>query len=442
MGVLQRARNLLPRRKSTEPRDSIPPSWPIEWFQMGRSPTVISSTCGVVEACVSAYAQTIAQCPIRHYRIDENGVKTVLTNTVAHRLLNKPNSVQTRSDLNLNLVNSILKQGNGYIVGDGDTPRSHTQLTLLDPRSTTVHRVESGPEFFYGTAGLFAELGDIKGRVMIPNRYVAHFRLFTPNDPLVGVTPVNYAAQSIAANNAITSHQAAFFSNMSRPSGALVTEAKLTAEQATQLRKSWEDQSKGLNSGNVPILTNGLNWQPLSITSQDAELVSAWRMTVEEVSRVFRIPPMLINNMENATFNNAEALMGFWLSSGLGFLISALEQTWMMFFNLPNDEIIQYDTEVLLRSDLETRIKSYGEGVTKGLYAPNEGRGKLGLPPKPGGDMPRVQQQMIPLDVDPTALSAQPTPSEEPEPEDEEEEEEVSTEEVEAAAQAIIGKGW
>ena len=353
----------------------------MNWFQQGYSPAVFSDTCGTVEACISAYAQTVAQCPVLHYKVDANGVKTRIPNSNVARLLARPNGYQTRSDFLLNLVNSLLKNGNAYFYGDGETPRSHTQLVLLDPRMTEAQRVAQSSEHFYRTSGEFAEMGDLINPIVIPSRYVGHFRLFTPIDPLKGVTPLSYAAQSIAANNAITSSQATFFSNMSRPSGVLSTEAKLTKEQATVLRESWEEQSKSLNNGGVPVLSNGLEWKPLSITSQDAEMVSAWRMTIEEISRVFRVPPMIINNMENATFNNAEALMSFWLSSGLGFLIGHMEEVFATFFRLPPDETITLDTTVLMRSDLQTLIKSLGEGVTKGLYSPKVGNWEDGSNP-------------------------------------------------------------
>lgn len=371
---------------------------PMNWFQLGANANNVSSTnCGVVEACVSAYAQTIAQCPIKHYKIQEDNSRIEIKSSNAYNILNNPNDYQTRSDFLMNLVHSLLKNGNSYFIGNGNTPRTHSMIALLDPRLTMPHRVSASSEYFYSTSGVFSEMAEVDSTVMIPSRFVGHTRLFTPNDPLVGVTPIEYAGASIAANNAITNHQASFFSNVSRPSGALSTDSKLNASQAAQLRKAWEEQSKGLNSGGVPILTNGLKWEAMSFSGRDSEIVDAWKMTVEEISRVFRVPPMMINNMENATFSNAEALMTFWLTSGLGFMIDHIEETFERFFNLPKDEAIELDTDVLLRTDLKARIEALGEGVLKALFTPNEARAALGLPPVEGGDTPYVQQQMIPL---------------------------------------------
>jgi HK97 family phage portal protein len=205
---------------------------------------------------------------------------------------------------------------------------------------------------------------------------------------------------SVAANESIVGHQAAFFQNMSRPSGVLSSDMDLTAEQMGQLRKAWEEHSKNLNAGGVPILGGGMKWQSISLNSQDAQLVEAWRMTVEDISRVFRVPPMLINNMENSTFQNSETLMRFWLASGLGFLINHIELAMSAFYDLDDrKEGVELDQQVLLSADTQAQMEALGTGVTKGLMAPNEGRRRLNLSPVDGGDMPLVQQQMVPVNL-------------------------------------------
>lgn len=402
-------------RKSAADVPSVPPNWPIGWFQQGLSPNQsISQSSSVVEACIAAYAQTIAQLPPRMWRSEDDGSRTLLEDNPVQRVLNKPNPYQTTSDFLLNLVYSILLRGNGYWLGDGDTPKTHSKIYILDPRQTRPVFDKYSGTLFYATGGMHTDIidFDFDDYVMVPSRYVGHVKLYTPYDPLVGVTPLQSAAASVAANNSIVNHQAAFFSNMSRPSGVLSTEMELTKEQITMLREAWNEQSKNLNSGGVPILAAGLKWEALSITSQDAELVAAWKMTVEDISRVFRVPPMLINSMENATFSNADTLMSFWLSSGLGFMIKHIEASLKAFFNLPPREYIELDTEILMRTNLEGRIKALGEAVTKGILSPNEARSREHLGPVEGGDMPRVQQQMVPLDWEIPNTARIPAPDE------------------------------
>lgn len=375
---------------------SIPSNWPVNWFQRGYP---IAPTWGggnsAVEACVAAYAQTMAQCPIYHYRHETDGSYTIIRDSNIAQIMNKPNDFQTRSDFINNLVYAILYEGNGYWFSTVD-PREADRVYMLHPKSTYPQMTEEG-DIFYSTGGQFTEIAGIREAVNIPSRFVGHVRLFTPSHPLLGVSPIQAAAASVAANNAITTHQAAFFENMRRPSGVLTTDMKLNKDQINMLREAWDEQAQKLNAGGVPILSNGLSWEALSITSQDAQLVEAWRMSVEDISRVFRIPKVIINSMENSTFSNVEQLMSFWLSSGLGFMVDAVEQTLKAFFRLPPNESIEMDTDVLLRADLEGRVNAYGSAVTKGLMAPNEARQIFRLPPVEGGDEPRVQQQMVPL---------------------------------------------
>jgi HK97 family phage portal protein len=416
------------RRKSlvNNTRDGgIPVSWPSNWFQLGYKP--LNSTGGsVIEACISAYARTVAQCPGRHYRVDEYGVKTYVPFSALSEALHQPNDFQTISDFLLNLVYQLYLNGNAYVVASED----RTKMFLLDPRQTHVSRVQGTPDVFYSTGGMFAETMSPDGsNVLIPERYVGHIRLHTPQDPLIGVTPIQAAAASVATNNAIGTHQAAFFTNASRPSGVLTTDMELTKDQMIMLRQAWEDQSKALNSGGVPILSNGIKWEAMSMSNQDAETVAALKYTVEDISRVFGVPPMMINSMENATFNNAESLMQFWLASGLGFLVNHIEKALAKLYRLPAGQGVELDTEVLLRSDLKARMEAFGDAVTKGIYSPNDVRQREGLPAVEGGNMPRVQQQMIPLDAPPnTAQLAAPSPAE---PADDEDEEDLSPEDEE-----------
>lgn len=402
MSLMSRIKTAVGLQKSAlASPSSIPASWPSNFFQRGyQQPR--NGTGSVVESCVAAYAQTIAQMPGRHYKLDADGTKTYVTNSRLARILAQPNEFQTRSDFQLNLVYSLLLNGNAYWVGNVHGSEKPGSIYLLDSNSTTAHRVRETGDIFYGSSGAFLEVADaqIDGRAMIPERFVGHLRLHTPTDPLVGVTPLANAASSVTAHQAIVNQQAAFFTNSSRPSGVLSTELDLTAEQMGQLRDAWNSHSAQLNSGGIPILGGGMKFSPMSMSSQDAQMVEAWKMTVEEISRVFRIPPMLINNLENATFQNSEALMRFWLASGLGFLINHVELSYAKYYGLdPRKEGVELDQEVLLRSDLKGQLEALGIGVTKGILSPNEARKKIGLGPAEGADSPMVQQQMVPISL-------------------------------------------
>jgi HK97 family phage portal protein len=268
----------------------------------------------------------------------------------------------------------------------------------LNPRNVNpVQDPETGDIYYWASPTYGGQYNPDTDQIF-PARDILHLRInVDPNQPLKGTSPIMAAAASIAASNAITGHQAAFFKKMARPSGILSTPEKLNREQMIQLREAVERRTTGKDSGGIPILGNGLKWESMSLSSQDAQLVEAFGMTVGSISRVFRVPLAMINDMTNSTFSNAEQAFSWFLSSGLGFLLEHIELELSKLFGLPFNERVNFETKALLRSDWATRMSALGEGVIKGVYSPNEARRMEGLPEVRDGDEPRVQQQVVPL---------------------------------------------
>jgi HK97 family phage portal protein len=200
----------------------------------------------------------------------------------------------------------------------------------------------------------------------------------------------------------------------------------MTKEQMKALREAFEEKSKGWNSGKVPILGWGLKWQALTISSEDAQLIEAYRMSIEDIARVFRVPLPMIGDYQKATFNNVEMLISSWLATGLGFLMEHIEGAFAKFFRLPADEIADFDVSVLLRTDVVSRVDSLTKGIMGGLYSPNEARARENLPAVEFGDEPRVQAQNLPLSAvgripeTPATPDTPPIAPTEPEPTEEE----------------------
>ena len=378
------------------------------WWQTGRNVDQFDSPTAIVHACVDAYAQTMASLYAEHYKYDEGDAKKRVKSSALSRCLHQPNDYQTRSDFILNLVKSVLMDGNAYVLGQRNNRGEFESLHLMPSKGTQPYIEPESKAVFYGV-GSNPFVGDFD--VMIPARDIMHIRLHTPAHPLVGVSPVTNAASSIAANAAITNHQAAFFNNMSRPSGVLSTEMKLNADQMKQLRLAWEAQSKTMNSGGIPILGSGIKWEPMSIDSQDSQLIQAFQMSIEDVARAFRVPLPLVGDYRNSTYNNVEQLISAWLATGLGFLLEHIETSFDKFFALPRGQFTEFDVDSLLRTDFQTRIDGYTRAIQQGLMTPNEARAKMGgLPSVDKGDVVYAQAQMQPLGFEP-----EPEPAPEPE---------------------------
>lgn len=393
----------------------IPPSWDWNFWQEGKDPLYLSA-CSAVEACVSAYAQTVAMLPGTVWRKDDDGGRTELPQSALARVLQQPNQYQTRSDFLLNQVRALYFTGNCYAIAE----KRNDVIVALHP----VHPQHVAPYINRETNDVFWSIAPsdltpgvtewpVDGQRLVPDEYVWHVALATPFSPLVGVTPLTSACLSMAANCNMNRQMLAFLANAARPSGTLNTDLKLTRDATEELRQKWKEHSTGMGIGGSPILTHGLKWNPLNLDAPDAQLIEFYKLTVSDIARALRVPLPLIGVMDGATFNNSEVLMQFWKASGLGFLLEHLELSLDKFFGLPTGTYCELDADALLRSEFKSRIDALVRGVQGGIFSPNEARATEGLPAVDGGEQPRVQQQLVALDWEPPAPAA-PTPPQTP----------------------------
>ena len=393
----------------------IPSHWPWNFWQQGRDP-IRAGNVATVAACVDAYAHTLASMPAHHVRRDPDGGVTRIETSSLYRWLRTPNNYQTASDFWLNYVRALLYTGNAYAVAFRNDRNEIESMVMVDPRSTQPMVDPDSRAVFYavGSHDLYENPPDY----LVPARDVLHVRLHTPRHPLVGVSPIENLALTMAANAAITRSQAAFYNRMSRPSGVLSTEERLNKTQMVQLREAWESQSSVLDQGGVPILSHGIKWSPMSISSQDSQMVAAFKMSVEEIARAFRVPPPMIGSTDAATYSNVEQMISNWLSMGLGFHLNHIEQAVTRLFRLPAGQSCEFDADTLMRTDFAGRIDATAKAIQFGLYSPNEGRRREGLPAVPFGDEPRLQSQVVPLSaagqIAPTAPAAPAAPVNDP----------------------------
>jgi HK97 family phage portal protein len=234
-------------------------------------------------------------------------------------------------------------------------------------------------------------------------RDVLHIRLHSEQRnprPLIGETPLAAAFGDIAYYEKMKNQQEQFLQNRASPSAVLTTDLHLDANQVVQLRDRWNDQAKGLHAGGVPILTHGLKVQPWTqpAAAKDLQLAELLRLSDEHIALVFRIPLQILG-LGSAPLGSTEALMSFWLASGLGFALNHIEAAFDKLFGLSGvpDDYCEFSTDVVLRSAQKDRIEALVRGVQGGVFSPNEAPNLEGLNSVEYGDEPRVQMQVVPL---------------------------------------------
>jgi HK97 family phage portal protein len=388
------------------------------WWQLGYN------LCGgersaVVEACISAYAQTIAICPGDHWRSNTKGGKTRVTNSAVSRILRKPNAYQTISDFLLNLVDSLYREGNAYALALRNDRFEISELHLMNARYSRPQLAVTG-DIFYRLGGndvIAQQLGN--QQIIVPQRDVLHVRLRTDYQvprPLIGESPLMAAMADIIATSSILQQQISFYQNEARPSAVLLTEKQLDKDQIQFLRDRWDEQTRGINQGKTPIITDGLKLQPWATSGgKDSQIAEIAKISDQRIALAFRIPLQILG-IGGTPYSSAELLMASWIALGLGFALNHVEEAFGLLFGLNGqpEDYIEFDTDALLRSALKDRIDALVKGVQGGIYAPNEARAIEGYDAVPFGDSPRVQAQVVPLEFAgkvPPAPTPQASPS-------------------------------
>jgi HK97 family phage portal protein len=394
----------------------------LNWWQMGNSLQPYGECSAMVEACVSAYAQTVAMCPGDHWRKLENGGRERVPGSALSRVIRRPNDYQSISDFLLNLTRRLYADGEAFAAAVRNERGEIAELHLM--RHGTAMVAEEG-SIFYSLWGNEVVDRRLDFSSPIPARDVLHVRLHTPRHALKGVSPILSTVLDLELAGAALSQQVAFYLNQARPSFMLETDQQLTREQALQLRAGWDEQTKGGNAGGTPILSWGLKAKPVTATANDGQLADMLKMSEQNVALAFRIPLQILG-IGGTPFASTEALMSSWKASGLGFALNHIEEAFGLLFRLKGmpDEYLEFDTRALLRSNFKEQIEGLARSVISGMHSSDEARNELDLPVTPGGHgaMPRVQQQVVPLsygtDMKPPS-DAPPAPAA-PDPEPEE----------------------
>ena len=379
----------------------IPPSWPWNFWQLGWDP-IRTGGGAIVAACIDTYAQTAAECPPSHWRSTGDGGRERVTTSALSRVMLKPNGYQSGSDFILNLFGYLYGDGNAYALAIRNNRYEVQELHLMDAGSCEAS-VASNGQIFYNLAGnpvVEAVLPHgALGRV--PARDVLHLNLNARGNPLKGDPPLINATSDIAASNAMVQQALTIAQNQSKPSGVLTTDQPLEDWQNKEIHQMWLERTTGAGAGGVPILSSGLKFQALAITSRDAQHAELMQITDGHIATVYRIPLPLLSLWGTTIQTASEDQMRFWVAGPLGFALNHIENGIGQFFGLPGwpQEYLEFDTAALLRSAQKDRIEALARGVQGGIYSPNEARALEDLPKAKDGDSPRVQQQVVPLDA-------------------------------------------
>lgn len=337
-----------------------------------------------VYRCVAILAQTIAALPLQIYRRMPDGGKERATNNPLYGLLHdQPNPWQTSYDFRSLLMTHLCLRGNGYAeILPG--PRGFAdQLIPLHPDRVRVEMIEG-----YRLRYRYSDPLRAGAERVLTQDEVFHVR-GPSTDGIMGMSPITANREAIGLALATEEYGARFFSNDATPGGVLVTPAKLDADAAKRMKESWLASQGGTNRHKVAVLEQGLKFEPLGMKNEDAQFLDTRRFQVEEIARMFGIPPHMIGATDKST------TWGSGLEQQtLGFIIFTLTP-WLEAWEqaISRDLILieqiyfaQHTIEGLLRGDSAARAAFYQSGIQNGWLSPNEVRVLEDRNARDGGD--------------------------------------------------------
>ena len=348
-----------------------------------------------VYACVRILAESVAGLPLHVYERTANGSKSTKPSHPLYRLLHdEPNREMTSFVFRETLMSHLLLWGNAYAQIIRDGRGFPIALYPLLPDRMAVDRRESG-ELVY-------TYQSDKGQVKLRRENVLHI----PGlgfDGLIGYSPIAMAKNAVGLALATEDYGATFFANGANPGGVLEHPGVIKPEQADRLRESWQSQFGGANAHKVAVLEEGLKFHQMSIPPEQAQFLETRKFQINEIARIFRVPPHMVGDLEKSSFSNIEQQSLEFVKYTLDPWVVRWEQSLQQALILPSEKatiFIKFNLDGLLRGDYQSRMQGYSTGIQNGFMSVNDVRGLEDmnlLTAEEGGDLHFVNGNMVKL---------------------------------------------
>ena len=355
-----------------------------------------------VYACVRILAEAVAGLPLHLYRYKADGGKEKATDHPLYLLLHdEPNPEMSSFVFRETLMTHLLLWGNAYAQIIHNGRGEVVALYPLMPNKMTVDRDENGRLYYQYTRSKEEAATMPNATVILSPSEVLHI----PGlgfDGLVGYSPIAMAKNAIGMAIACEEFGAKFFANGAAPSGVL--EHPGTIKDPGRVREAWQSQFGGSsNSGKVAVLEEGMKYTPISISPEQAQFLETRKFQINEIARIFRVPPHMVGDLEKSSFSNIEQQSLEFVKYTLDPWVIRWEQSLArsLFTESEKKEyFFKFSVEGLLRGDYASRMSGYATARQNGWMSANDIRELENLdriPAEDGGDLYLINGNMLPL---------------------------------------------
>lgn len=356
-----------------------------------------------VYSCVRILSEAVASLPIHVYKYNSQGGKEkALDHPLYFLLHDEPNPEMTSFVFRETLMTHLLLWGNAYAQIIRNGKGEIVALYPLMPDRMTVDRDEYGKLYYEYTVST-DDAHTLKGStVRLEPRDVLH----VPGlgfDGLVGYSPIAMAKNAIGLAIAAEEYGSKFYANGAAPSGVL--EHPGTLKDPAKVRDSWSETFGGsANSHKIAVLEEGMKYTPISINPNEAQFLETRKFQINEIARIFRVPPHMVGDLEKSSFSNIEQQSLEFVKYTLDPWVSRWEQSMIRSLFTKEEKttyFIKFNVDGLLRGDYQSRMNGYAIGRQNGWMSANDIRELENLdriPAELGGDLYLINGNMTKLE--------------------------------------------
>lgn len=290
------------------------------------------------------------------------------------------------------LVSQVLMRGNAYVWVDRDKNGVVNNLVLLNPDTVTI--TKKGYELFYT---------DTETNMVYDSSQIIHV-LNTTSNGLVGVSTITYASMTLDTAYNEKNHSNSFFKG-----GGLrgilkpIAGTMISQDKAVKAKAAWNAGLTNITEGNngIIVLGDALEFQQVSISPRDAQVLESQAFSLLEISRFFGVPPALLY-AENIKYNSAEQQSIDFINSTVLSWTERLENEFFRKLYLKSQwdmNDLKFDIQALYKTDLSSQADFYTKMQALGVFTVNDLRNKLNIEAYPitGGNEPFINVQTLPL---------------------------------------------
>ena len=356
-----------------------------------------------VYACVRILAEAVASLPLHVYEYqDDGGKKLVHDHPLYYLLHDEPNPEMTSFVFRETLMSHLLIWGNAYAQIIRDGAGRVLGLYPLLPDKMEVQRDDKGNIYYVYSRNsdenpTFKEYGNIKLK--------AEDVLHIPGlgfDGLIGYSPIAMAKNAVGMTLACEEYGASFFANGANPGGVLEHPGVL--KDPSKVRESWNSVYRGVsNAHKIAVLEEGMKYQQIGIPPEEAQFLETRKFQINEIARLYRIPPHMVGDLDKSSFSNIEQQSLEFVKYTLDPWVIRWEQSLQRSLLLPGEKgkyFIKLNVDGLLRGDYQSRMNGYAVGRQNGWFSANDIREMENMNPIPdeeGGNLYLINGAMTKL---------------------------------------------